>query len=199
MAQSLETRGGTSVSRRPARLDDSTARALASAALGAASGSIREERLPAALRARLERRREDVALALRPAPRERIAAVLASLDGMVARGESDAAEAEFAFRRDVEDLVGAPEWALEAAAAAFRRGEVGEGKFRPTAGELRREASRRAAGYAEEAAKIERVLRARIEAAPAPLGPERRRRLAEALRGALADASLDGEGRRTAK
>jgi ABC-type transporter Mla subunit MlaD len=178
------------VSREPARLDPATARALYSAACDASSGAIREEKLPAPLRAVLERRRDDLILALRPASRDRIAAALATLDGMVARAVNDFAEDRYSVQVDIADLADVAEWALEAAAADFRRAKVGEGRFRPTAGELRREAMRHAQPFAEELGRIERVLRAPVEPAAKPIDPDRRRALAAEMRAAVAAASM---------
>jgi hypothetical protein len=189
VSNSLETRGFPLVPREPARLDLSLRAALDAAYAEASFGAVSEARLPSALRLGLERRREDLGAALKGASEARILAALATLQRMVARAEGDAEEAEFAMRCDLADLAGVPAWALEAAAAAFRRGEAGAGKFRPTAGELRREAMRRVEGYAEELARIDRVLRARIEPARKPLDPDRRRELAEAMRAAAGAAA----------
>lgn len=185
MSNSLERRVSTEISGPPAPLAREFAASLSLAANREGSdGSIGAELLPALLRHALMRRREILAAALQAAPREKILAVLASLDGMVTRAENDLGEAKFAVRRDIEDLVGLPLWALEAAAAAFRRGDVGQGKFRPTAGELRCDARQRVQAYAEELAKIERVLRARVEPPKREPDPERRKALAAMLRAA---------------
>ena len=67
--------------------------------------------------------------------------------------------------QDLEDLQGFPEWALSAATQAYRTGVIGGGKWRPTAGELAKEARRLASEFAQEHAQIARVLDA---PAPAP-------------------------------
>jgi hypothetical protein len=166
MSGSLEKRGAAAVSAAPAPTAPELRRALALAANCLAGRNVEAE-LPASTRAAFERRRAELAAGLAPGPRDQVVAILASLDDMVARRDGDADEARFAFRRDVEDLAHLPQWALAEAAAAFRRGEAGDGRFRPTAGELARAAALRMRPFGAELDKLQRVL-------SAPVDPPRR-------------------------
>jgi hypothetical protein len=121
-------------------------------------------------RVALERRRQDLARSLAPCGRTRTAAILATLGGMASsRSEVDPEMAVGLVRQDIEDLERFPEWALAAAAQAHRTGVIGGGKWRPTAGELAKEARRLAGELAQEHAQIARVLDAPT---PAPLVAE---------------------------
>lgn len=184
--------------RPPPPLTASGRRALDALHAQATFGEVAGDLMNPESRTALILRRDLLAGAMRPASVGEIVAVMASLDGMIARGEGER-EAAASARRDLEDLDGLPAWALEQAAIAFRRGDVGEGRFRPTAGELRREAMRRVGHMAEERGRIEKVLAARVIPERKPENAERRRELADRLRklgngGALApDPSPDRE------
>ena len=169
--------------RAPDRIGTALARSLAALFAETSFGQIAQANLPPEQREMLVARRSELAQSLRPASTERILAILATLGRMIARSETSPEETEFAMRCDVEDLRGVPEWALDEAAAAFRQGRIGDGRFRPTTGELRAEANRRVTPFATEAARIERVLNA--APAPDPIASGERER----VKAGLADAS----------
>lgn len=141
--------------------------------------------LPDAARSGLRNRLADLRPALLPATREAVRAILTSLSSMPAQAESDPDKLIYALERDVHDLSDLPEWALAAAARAYRKGEVGDGHWRPTAGELSKLAREKLRRWSEEAAQIDSVLRARIAPSSKPIDPARRKELADMLRGAV--------------
>lgn len=151
-----------------AALDD---RSLSSATL--ASGQI------VGLRSRMN----SLTAAMAPCTRPRIAAILASLDGMAARTAGDADMAKALMLQDVEDLDGVSEWALVASARAFRRGDIGSAHWRPTAGELRVDALRRETSYRREMHRLSRVLDAPELTAPprVRISPDRFKELSAEL------------------
>jgi hypothetical protein len=140
--------------------------ALSRALLALADREFDAATLASGQRLALERRRQDLARSLAPCGRERTAALLATIAGMASsRSEVDPNMAGALAAQDLEDLQGFPEWALSAATQAYRTGVIGGGKWRPTAGELAKEARRLASEFAQEHAQIARVLDA---PAPAP-------------------------------
>jgi hypothetical protein len=173
--------GGSEISAPPPPLDRNIDAALRFAAREAESGEVPAAMLTPAMRETLERRRVVVRASLRAAPEKRIANILASLRTMPSRDGIDLADSESEIWQDIHDLEGVPAWALEQAAAHFRRGEARE-CFRPSCAELRREAVRRAAPHGEELGLIERVLRARIAPPSTAIDPERRLELSERAR-----------------
>ena len=132
------------------------------------SGYLNRETIPRNLVETLRDRKADIAAALRPATRGAIAKVLASLNGMPSQSVVNTQEMAAMLRQDVDDLEGLSEWALDAAARAFRRGEVGDGKWRPTTGQLRKEARARETQPRGEAYKIGKLLDAPAMHAPRP-------------------------------
>jgi hypothetical protein len=147
-------------------------------------GDLPADALPSAARHGLQNRLADLRAALSPATRDQVRAVLATLSDMPTRAETDPAKLLYSFERDVADLSDLPEWALAAAARAYRRGEVGDGHWRPTAGEVAKLARDKVRHWCEEAAKISAVLNARIAPASESLDPGRRKELADMLRAA---------------
>ena len=146
-------------------------------------GELTAAKLPSGARLGLETRRRELAPLLAPAAPERIVLILSTLDGMTARAEMDPDVARVAMKRDIADLSGLPEFALAAAARAYRKGEIGDGKWRPTAGEIAKLARAKADEYREELAKIEAVLSAKVAlSAPPTIGLEDRKRLGDMLR-----------------
>ena len=83
------------------------------------------------------------------------------LDVMPAAATTDISR-EVRLRVYLADLADVPGHALRAAVAAYRRGETGSGPFAPSVGELRQAALRRAQGARDEAARIDRLLRATV-------------------------------------
>jgi hypothetical protein len=78
----------------------------------------------------------------------------------------------------VEDLSGLPLWALEAAAAKWRRGEAtGNATFAPSVAELRRQADAQTLQHRATIAKLKRILTAK-ERSGAERTPEARERVA---------------------
>ena len=116
----------------------------------------------------LKNRRRDIDDCLTPAPQKTIAKVLTSLGGMPAQSVANSDEAAALARQDVEDLADVSAWALESAARAYRRGEIEDGKWRPTAGQLRKEARRRENDVRAELYRINRLLNAPALLAPRP-------------------------------
>lgn len=123
----------------------------------------------------LRRRRVEIEMALQPAPRRTIITVLGSLGNMQSAKDSTPEEASAFVKQDIEDLADISAWALEAAARAFRRGEIGEGKWRPTAGELRKEARRRETYCRAELLKLRKLLDAPALNDPRPVYVDRER------------------------
>jgi hypothetical protein len=146
-------------------------------------GSLTADALPSGPRAGLASRRQQLREALAPCGPQRAAANLATLANMSFRGEPSQAMLTAIGKQDVADLADLPEWALAAACKAYRLAEIGDGHWRPKAGELRTEALRRAETHMRELAQIERVL-----AAPLALGrrppatPEQRAEMSRRLR-----------------
>jgi hypothetical protein len=163
----------------PAPASPAFATALRRAVSGIEGSVVAAELIPAPFAAALDRRRRGLQPALRPAARPELGAIIASLEGMVARSETGT-EALFAVERDLADLAGPPLWALEQAAQEFRRGVIGDGRFRPTIGQVRRRAVELAAPFAAELWAIDRVLAA--EARAPPTAEERARALKLARR-----------------
>jgi hypothetical protein len=147
-------------------------------------GFIPCDALPSAARHGLQNRLSDLRGSLAQATRDQVRAVLLTLADMPRSVESDPAKVLYSFERDVADLSIFPEWALAAAARAYRRGELGDGHWRPTVGELSKAVRAKTKDWFEEAAKISAVLNARIAPASKSLDPERRKELANMLRAA---------------
>ena len=97
---------------------------------------------------------------------------------MVARNSgSDTKGLISTFQMDVADM---PAWAIEESCTAFRRGDVGDGKWLPTPGELRKDCRMRLSGVRGEIERIRRILTATIED-DTPPDPERRAKLVALL------------------
>jgi hypothetical protein len=144
-------------------------------------GALTSDDLPSGTRRDLVARRQELADCLMPAAPDRIRQILATLADMPAQAETDPTKARFALERDVADLVLIPEWALTAAARAYRRGEIADGKWRPTAGELAKLARFKCEAALIQAAQIDRVLAAKSDAAP-KVSADRRKELGAMLR-----------------
>lgn len=165
--------------------------------LSMASNALENGRLPATAladgaRQALARREEDLAGSLAPASPERIRKVLATISDMPSKTEEDRAKLRFALERDVTDLAEFPEWALAAAARAYRKGIVGDGVWRPTTGQLAAYCRQKVAAAIAERARILRVLMAHLESPRKPISEERRGEMAASLR-ALGDKLVDHE------
>jgi hypothetical protein len=156
----------------PRTLDLALSRTLS--AVGTQGGNLMRGDMPDDVRQALATRHALLAEALAPADKNQIRAVLATLADMPATSESDPWKARFALERDILDLRGLPEQALASAARAYRRGEVGDGRWRPTAGQLARLAREKCATATRELQRISRVLNAPVQA-EALAAPERRR------------------------
>lgn len=159
-------------------------RALSLAEMMIGSGDLKRGTLGEPARGALLKRLDELVLALAPCQAAKIPAILTQLDAMMAPGDAGDALTVAQAKLDLRDLSGLPEFALRGAIEAFRRGAVGDGKFRPRAGEIRLEALTRAQPFARERWRLEAL---KLEALPEPGKPideERRRALAEAMRGA---------------
>jgi hypothetical protein len=137
-------------------------------------------------------RRQELADCLMPAAPDRIRQILATLADMPAQAETDPTKARFALERDVADLNLIPEWALIAAARAYRRGEIADGKWRPTAGQIAKLARFKCEPAHIQAAQIDRVLAAKSDAAP-KVSADRRKELSAMLRGLAASLEHPSE------
>lgn len=128
-----------------------------------------------------------------------IDADIAALFAAMASGKSEK-EASTLSRIYREDLADVPGFALTKACANFRRGDVGDGKFVPKPGEIRKEAMRIAKPFLEEQARVRAVMSAEIPSPPESL--EHRRAVAarwrETLRQTVAAAQPTNEVERGA-
>lgn len=122
------------------------------------NGKLSALTIPSGPRFGLESRRDALRACLSPCPKARIAGLLASLGGMASRAQADPDTAKALAIQSLDDLSDISEWALGEAVKAFRLGQVGDGRWRPTVGELRIEARKREAPHREELWKLGRVL-----------------------------------------
>ena len=146
------------------------------------SGGLPAESLPAGVRAEFLARRAVLRAALAPCGQRRAAAILATLAAMAFRSEPSREVAAAIARQAITDICDLPEWALTGAARAFRLAEVGDGRWRPTAGELRTEALGRMAMHLRDLRRLDRVLSARLLPARRPATPEQRAAVLAGLR-----------------
>jgi hypothetical protein len=162
-------------------LADSLGRAVDALDSGSASSST----LASGPRVGLENRRGILLAALAPLSAERIRVVLASFAGMAARAQYDPRIARALADQAVQDLSRVPGFALPEAADAFRQGKVGDGRWRPTPGELAKEARKRAEPFFAELQRIDRVLDSPLlQREPEKrISPEQRAQLSAMLRG----------------
>lgn len=146
--------------------------------------SLTEAALPSGARVGLAARLRALDESLAPASREAILSVLASVSFLPTKTETDPANVKAFLSIEAADLEvsGLPAWSLEAAARAYRLGEVGDGHWRPTAGDLASYARQRVAAHRREREKIGQVLRARLTSPQKSASPEQRQRVAEGLR-----------------
>lgn len=143
---------------------------LAHAITSADNGKLSALTLPSGPRSGLESRRDALRDCLAPCPKARIAGLLASLGGMASRAQADPDTAKALAIQSLDDLSDVSEWALGEAVKAFRLGQIGDGRWRPTVGELRIEARKREAPHREELWKLGRVLdNPAIDASPIKL------------------------------
>ena len=132
-------------------------------------------------RAGLIARRVELREGMKPGDAAKIGQVLMTFVDM--RGgfrPASAEQANYLDRLRAVDLSEVPFWALAEAARAYRRGEIGTGITRPTAGQLRKLAEDRAAPLFTEMRDIERVLES--PTAPEPTEEDRARKKALAHR-----------------
>lgn len=122
------------------------------------TGELNALTLPSGPRSGLTSRRDALRDCLTPPPKARIASLLASLNGMAVRAQTDPGAATALAIQALEDLSDVSEWALAEAVKAFRTGELGDGRWRPTTGELRIAARKREAKHREELWKLNRIL-----------------------------------------
>jgi hypothetical protein len=119
--------------------------------------------LSSSARAALDSRQRQLKIALAPCGPRVARAIYASLANMAARALDDDPETRRAIAaQEISDMAALPAFALADAAAAYRRGAIGDGKWRPTSGELIVEARRRANYFHVELEKLSRVLNAPV-------------------------------------
>ena len=157
-------------------LEASLARALSAVE---DDGRLSAVTLPSEARDALMVRRDRLRSAMAPTGPARTAAILATLSGMSYRGEPEQKMVTFLAKQDVTDLCTLPEWALERACQAYRLAEIGDGHWRPTAGELRTYVLRKCEPWHVELEKLRRVLTApRLDAPRSPPAtPEQRAKM----------------------
>ena len=164
-------------------------------ALSVASSALESGRLPAnalaeGARLALVTRARTLAEALAPTTTERVKALLLTIDDMPSRTEDDRAKLKFAIERDASDLSEFPEWALVEAFRSARKGEIGDGLWRPTIGQLASFCRQRVSALRSERAKIAAVLAAKVDP-PREIDAERRREMADRVRKLAAQMTLN--------
>lgn len=152
---------------RPSPLHGALEASLAMALATVDDGDADVNTLASGPRVALERRRRELCDALAPCGPKAVAGVLATLEGMAYRKEVDGAAIAVLVKQEIEDLQGYPEWALAAAARSYRLGELGEGHWRPTSGDLAKEAGRLVGPFHVELRRIGRLLDSPQLSAPA--------------------------------
>jgi type II secretory pathway component HofQ len=100
---------------------------------------------------------------------------------MVGKQEKDLRLERAHLEQDAEDLQGTPIVALKEAARRYRCGDIGDGKFRPTIGELIRKALEIAASEQRELSRLTKIVNARVDDRKTP-DATRRRELVEQMR-----------------
>jgi hypothetical protein len=170
------------------------AQSFSSALMALENGTMTPDTLPSEPRVALQRRGEQLRLALEPCGAARARVVYATLAAMVARNETNPEVARAVAAQDVADLSSLPDFALTAAATAYRVGQLGDGKWRPTAGELAVEARRRASDHRIELAKINLVLAGADKAKPSEprVSRERWKELSDMLASVAASNTIGG-------
>lgn len=147
-------------------------------------GSLHREVVPKGALISLQNRRKAIEASLMFAEPSTVVKLLTTLNRMAVRVLDDEREVEAFVRQEVEDLSDISAWALDQAVVAYRRGDVGDGKWRPTAGQIRQEARRREQPVRAELYQLQRLLDHRDleKPKPEPLSPERREELIRLLR-----------------
>lgn len=166
--------------------------ALAAAVSSLENGHLPADSLPSGARVGLASRARYLDDAMTPATREAVASVLASVSNMPSKTEIDPAKVKAFLELDMADIIASklPIWALEAAARAYRLGDVGEGHWRPTAGDLVTCARQKAASAYRERQQIAAVLSAKVDPPKKPASPEQRKELADRIRALAAGMSV---------
>lgn len=132
------------------------------------TGYLHRESIPEGALVKLLDRRHALEASLVPAPRNVIGKVLALLGNMPAKSVPNEEELAAFLTQDIEDLSDISSWALEDAARAYRRAEIGDGLWRPTAGQLRKEAREREVPARAELHRISKLLGAKALELPRP-------------------------------
>lgn len=156
--KNLPTTARRSNSQPPAPIHYALEGWLAAANSAVETGDLNSLTLPSGPRSGLMSRRDALRDCLTPCSRARAGALLASLIGMAARAQSEPGAANALAIQALDDLSDVSEWALSDAVRAFRVGELGDGRWRPTTGELRIAARKREAKHREELWKLNRLL-----------------------------------------
>lgn len=158
--------------------------ALSKAFTAIENGNLPAAALPSGARVGLVSRSRALDEALAPALRHDILMILASISNMPTKTEIDPARVKAFLEVDVADMIASklPAWSLEAAARAHRLGDVGDGHWRPTAGDIVTCARQKAAAAYRERQQIAAVLSAKIEPPKKPASAEQRKEMAERIR-----------------
>ena len=156
--------------------------------------SVHTTTLPASLmpnngeRARLTKKRDELAVALRGAGAEAIHSDVFSLFATMAVRSMGEDDATLILRLYLADLSHLPKFAIEAACADFRQKRCGDGHWTPTPGEIRERALQHMRPYQKDLADLNAVLAAR--ARPDPPTGEQRLAAIEREKGVLAAMRL---------
>lgn len=121
----------------------------------------------------LRQRGEQLDVWLQPASLRVIDAELTAMFSTMAFRSGDEKDLTLVNRIYRDDLAGLPSFALSKACSRFRKAEIGDGKFVPKQGELRKEAMRIAQPYFEERTRVEAVMSAEVPPAPVSLDERR--------------------------
>lgn len=125
-------------------------------------------------RAFMERRKWEIDDALAPATADSLLAELTAMFRVMAMRGGDEQELEAVIRVYLADVQDLPHFAVARACQAFRRGDVGGGKFAPTPGELRAQAKTYINPWTDERARLMRILGAKVLPPVAPESEERK-------------------------
>ena len=144
----------------------------------------------------MRERRDQLDAALVPARREAVAALLATLAGMARSQRLDADTSRAIVLQEVDDLSDVSQWALAAAVRAYRVGDVGDGQWRPTAGQLRLAAKKHELTFRVELNMLATALDSALFLRPPPEKPVSRERwesLVASLRAGIQGVQTDGD------
>lgn len=126
------------------------------------------------MRRMLEARSDRLRIWLEPSGQERVLRSIASLYLSMSSRSGNDGEIKAEKRQLAMDLADVPAFALSEACEAFRRGDIGDGKWVPKGGEIRVQAMKRVYPLSRERREIDAVLTATVVA---PINRARREAL----------------------